>query len=587
MIANIVKRLLRHTGGSAAVLLGVGLIPTMFVGYGALQVSDYVTISTRLSQSHVAALYAVGKGGPDAVSSGGRQGLAWMRTNADFLRRGDITHSFTPPAGEGDYGTAESDISASLLPNILPGVPGREVTRARFAYLPLELALAFPATNNASFASPPTDMVEKIVDAAYLGDASRDDVWISLVFAASFVNIGTAYADKLVTYASRVPYYDEQDYISPIPADSIFLGGGPETDREKIRILHEKTRTMLRNNYPALASNLLSFELPGYDLEGGGVICVHRQMLGHYEGDYEKSPIRQPETGGARIREYVESAFTAPRSPAEGFDLVQGLPMLPGSGFHQRLYKSGTNLWISQPSGFLGWTSLYDQAVGYRGVRLAQVLKTIKNYDSNLFNNRIRFERIQNALMSTSWTSWSSDIRFNLEDAYQEPVITIPGGCPRTAMLVGEQDREAIIERVQYYWGAAYYKAQDVALAWALRALSPGYESIWNKSDYPAPYTVDGGEREKRVLFIADDDIAGPYVEEDVVAEMCRGARERGIEIFLLTEESVRLSSEAEAVFDACADTEHRIRYSSMAALPDALAPLAARKFRTRLVGVD
>lgn len=561
MISRFFARLCRDTRGAAAIMLALGILPTVLIGYGALQYTEYSTIMTRLHQSQMHALYAVAKEGPVyAPVDGPRQGESWMKANMSSLLRKDaaLKHSFSISVK--NVSVKSVFTGTPLADGILGGAFDKALTqnaKALYYYRPIEVALALDGSK--SFASLGTlllDAVDIITENLFLGEESADDVWISMNFAAAWVNIGTQYADKLINPDSYKPYHDLSSYAT---------SGTSAANYSSLVALRNKTIAMLERDYPLFSNNICQAGAPGYDL---GVLCVHRKPLATYKSG----------TTSEKLAEYVADVFIPPFSPEEGFDMVQGVPIPLG-----QVPKNGQLMATASPAAYMNGSanSLHNGAVGYEGVDLEQAA---------LLDNTIA--SVQNALNTPSirgdYTKWRS--LSGVANNYTAAMVTIPGGCPRMPMVIGAQDTQTLLDSVSL-WGTGTSSSLDEGLAWAIRALEPDWADIWEIDDYPAPY---GGDREKRIIAISDNDITSSgylnktswgYLENgDLVnaySPMCQEAMNRGIDIYLVVVGT--LSAAAKEIYGACIPEERMFVVSNVNNINQGLAEATKRKFRVKL----
>lgn len=574
-LRNALISLVRDTRGSAAVFLGLGLIPVFMLGWAALEYAEYSTVTTRVQQSQVQALYAIAKEGRDyAADEAGTQGEAWMGVNTGALGRSAASYS-TAFAVTSSGVTAQTTYSDDTLAHMFPSslLPVTSM-RALFYAQPLEIAMALDAS--ASFRnlhSVVTSAVEGVTNEVF-GEAGRaDDVWVSMNFAAAFVNIGSRYAKRLINPASAVPYYE--GVIGPA------LEQAPRSSA--IAPLLEKAKSttlaMLANEYPNVANNLAKEGAPGFDI---GTVCVYRPKLNDYQ-----------QGGGGQtgdVGTYVENVFEVPEN---GFDLVQGInfPMLgqvPVRG--QYIATQIPAISISSSN------NLNAQATGYQNVTLDQYA-LLSRVPPSAYGLRTqdKSSNIANAY-ATNWKQWGNISGLNRMYATSEttiyPMVSVPGGCPRPPMVIGAQEAQPLLEAVAL-WGTAPASSPDEAFAWALRALEPNYADIWEISGYPGAYEKDGGDHEKRIIFVTDNDMmtqgygSKNWGETDLITPLCRAAIARGIKIYTIF--TANPSAKSQAALDVCSPSPSQqfimssISASKGATFVEYMKNAAKRKYRVKI----
>ncbi|WP_034301117.1 hypothetical protein [Herbaspirillum sp. RV1423] len=105
------------------------------------------------------------------------------------------------------------------------------------------------------------------------------------------------------------------------------------------------------------------------------------------------------------------------------------------------------------------------------------------------------------------------------------------GQCAMMPMLVASTNAEQLAERLTMYQTIAY-GAPDQGLAWALRALSPKWRSIWERGAVPHDYGPDVDK--KIVLLLTSGMTATPVAELGLLGLLCDRIRQRGIEVTAL-----------------------------------------------------
>lgn len=576
MKTSIFRNFLRDTRGGAVFMLGLGLLPAFLVGFGALEYTEYSTLLTRTAQGQIQALYAVAKEGADYIGTDGpRQSQAWMDANLDVLGRdsASFSNSLTTASSQAKLTTVLSNIGfLGILPNVSTGLS--QSFSALYHYPPMEVAFALDgSTSYRSYGDIVLSAVETGLDYLFEGQSYSDDIWVSMVFSAAFTNIGTEFVEQLVNPASVEPYYDLETLTRT------GTGYMDETRAAVVQELANKTKSMLANYYSDYVDDLMQTGAPGYDVD---ILCVASPPLGELFYNVNLS------VGDDDIEEYVNTAFEPPSKTGIYFDLVKGeaYPITAGTGAI-RLPKNGALYATAAAGAYMTDSNSRNSAcVGYEGITLDQVAFL------NLDPEGTYYQKIVAALVeeNSSYTTWGTQT--GMSQNYTEPMVTVPGGCPRPAMIVGTHDADEIRERVAL-WGTATSSRTDESIAWGIRMLSPDYSSVWGVTDYPAEFSTDGGEREKRLIVMFDDDIAtsgygnSSWGGVDVITPMCEAALEKGIDIYMLQVGS--LSSASEAIAAACVkDDDRRFEASSdMSDFDEIMAEATKRDYHIRITKAE
>lgn len=529
------KNFLKNEKGAATILMGFGLVPVFLLGWTGLEYAEYSSVTTRIQQAQAQAVVAIAKEGPDhAAEEGSSQGSAWMSANLEALGRtaASYSHSFDIGSRAVKATTAYSD---DTLPHMFANaVLSDTSSKAIFYSQPLEIAMALDAS--ASFKNLQSVVqaaVEGVTDQVFGASGKADDVWVSMAFAAAFVNIGNTYAQKLINPKSTVPYYEGvvDDAVNQAPRKS---------DIQKLLpIAKASTMAMLAAEYPNYVDNLLQPGAPGYDL---GVVCVFRPKLNEFKG------------AKGNVDDYVEKIFEMPK---DGFDMVQGIniPMM-GQVPLRGQYLASMMPWVALSTS----NNLNAQAVGYKDASLDQYafLSHVPPKTYGLTQVQDKSANIAKAY-SQAWTKWGTTSGMSTMMVTAErntyPMVTAPGACPRSPMVIGAQEAEPLLDSVKH-WGTGPASSPDEALAWSIRALEPNYADIWDIKGYPGEYEKDGGDHDKRIVFVTDNDMVKQgyastnWGGTDIVTPMCEAAIKRGIKIYTIFTENP--SAASKKVINTC-----------------------------------
>ena len=448
------RRLLARLAGSAkrfwnsstgAVALGGAILSVPAVGFmvADVQVTLYSGLQTRLHQSQCAAALAVAKEGEGAPAAEIVE--AWMGANlAPLDRPEDVVINAWVENDTGarlDSAYQAKPLAAGLMNGIFdhPIVYDEPVTAERF-YKPLEVVVVVDGSSSTrTYVEQYKASMRNIVRAFLRGRERADDVRISLVAFSGHMNIGRDHADKLITPASR-RLYD--------PGTSAYL----------------QRKATLEEYNPLLPGDLLAEGGPGARF---GMACVGRK-------DLAKT------ASAAEIAAYVEGIEIPPASPGDGFALLVGddRPIIeagtPHTSYGQPNQLVSTFL-TSNPTKVGAQYSFLDYMLVPHSVIAGDIhsLADAKNWGDKWGANSVL-------------TKSSVGIYFN---------------CSSMPMLVGSNDLQELDERIDLY-SAGWTTGGDEGLAWALRALSPGWSEIWDRGpDFPAPYH---GPTEKVIFYLGD-----------------------------------------------------------------------------------
>lgn len=511
--------------GSMSIVAGLILAPLVVLTVGSVLTTRHLSVWTRTHQAQTAAVLAVTKEGEDA--SGEERSLmvqAWLNEDLNALKLNDI---WTPSLS----GTQDTELlgvtwtPTALLDEFMNAIfqnPVDDTVRAERFYRPIEAVLVLDASISMGY-----DLMHEVALAVteklFRGNESADDVRMGLLAYGCYVNIGSEFADKIITPESR-------RLAKP----------NTELGKNKTQEMYEGQVATLKEYNPGLVDDLLATGGPGSEW---GAACVARPRV----------------APGSNPTEYKKTVEEPPADPSEGFTLL----MSDGRTIKENGNSSTTitstypfNIWYMGSAYIMEDTPVYQEDVLKLGLAPQRVVVDSERYDYNKYNK---------------WgggTNWS---------ALKNEVVMWYHDCSVMPMLVGANKVSDVMDRIDMY-KTSWTTGADEGLAWALRQFSPSWSSVWEKGDnFPAPYH---STTEKRLLMILGHSTTANLEANQPLCEMIR---DNGIDAYMVNIESLSSGSE-ENSYSICAKNGNIVEVDSNEELVDTLRQFSTRHYRVRLV---
>lgn len=512
--------------GSMSIVAGLILAPLVVLTVGSVLTTRHLSVWTRTHQAQTAAVLAVTKEGEDA--SGEERSLmvqAWLNEDLNALKLNDI---WTPSLS----GTQDTELlgvtwtPTALLDEFMNAIfqnPVDDTVRAERFYRPIEAVVVLDASMSAN-----PDLMRKIADRVteklFRGNESASDVRMSLVNFGAHVNIGTEYADKLITPESRM-----------LAKPGTALG---KNKSEEMYAAQVKTLSAYNSS---LVNDLLAPGGPGSDWD---MACVAR-------------PSAYPSGDASAYKDTVEEA---PGDPTEGFTLIMG----DGRSIQEnRGDVYGTDPRTPFTSYYLMMATGDSDSFVY-GVDITRLSLVPPQYVVD--SERTDYNKYEQWGGASQWA--------NIKDE----VVMWYYDCPAMPMLIGADNVKDVEERMEMF-RPAWTTGQDEGLAWALRALAPKWSDIWEKGEnFPAQYH---STTEKRILMTIG---SGTTSDADAYMPLCEMAKDNGIQTYLLVPDG-DLRSEDRPKFQDCTVNGNLVEdIESDDELVEIFGKFATRHYRVRLV---
>jgi Flp pilus assembly protein TadG len=523
-MANMIK----DQRGSLAVSAALCLAPVITLVVAQVQITERLTKQTRLHQAQTSAVLAAAKEGEDA-SSATRNSLVsgWMEQNLLAVLRNTDNVDSVLTSNDDEEELVSTYYSKPLAEKLLDGVfdtPYSDTTpvRAERYYNPIEAVIVLDSSSSMySEHDTMVDLAEDVTETLFRGKQHADDVRVGLIAYGRYVNIGREYADKLITPQSR----------------KLFRGTSP-TDI----LNYEQRANTLREYNPALVNDLLA---PGGPGEKWDLACVARPRL-------------PKGSSSAQIKQYAEDIDTPPASPSEGFTLLMGDDR--DYVFEDRSLDGEFD--ASKLVGFFlmfvgNWppeenTDILDVAAVPHAYVIDEERYTYSQYQD-----------------------WGGASRWgNINDES----VAIYYDCSPMPMLVGANSKDDVLDRIKMFKGI-WSTGVDEGLAWAMRQLSPNWNGIWDKDNFPAEYH---STTEKRILLLGGSMTAGYYSNPEAVTAMCDVMKENGVDLYVLLNNE-GINSKSKAIYEYCVPDDRYYKASSNSELPEMMSKMAQRQYRVRL----
>ncbi len=514
--------------GSMSIVAGLILAPLVVLTVGSVLTTRHLSAWTRMHQAQVAAVLAVTKEGEDAnAEERDLMVRTWLDEGLNALKRNDV---WTPAL----YGTQDTELlgvtwtPTALLDGFLNAIfqnPVEDTVRAERFYRPIEAVVVLDASMSAN---PDTnrEIVDRVTKKLFRGNESADDVRLSLVNFGAFVNIGTEYADKLITPESR-------KLAKP----------GTDLGVNKSEEMYEKQVETLNHYNPGLVNDLLAAGGPASDW---GMACVAR-------------PSAYPSEDASAYKATIEEA---PEDPAKGFTLLMADGRsVPTDTLGPEVYGTDTTVPFSSYYLMMNASSQGSFVYGVDITRLALVPP-----DYVVESEKTDYNAYEDWGGSSQWGNISDSVVMWFYD------------CPPMPMLVGANSVKDVEERMKMF-KPAWTTGQDEGLAWALRVLAPSYSGIWEKgADFPAPYH---STTEKRVLITIG---SGTTSDDDAYVPLCELARDNGIQTYLIVPDGDLRSEDRPKLQECTVNGELVEDIASTEELMEIFERFSTRHYRVRLV---
>ena len=513
--------------GGVSIVLALLLVPLITLTLAAVLTTRHLSVWTRTHQAQTAAVLAVTKEGEDA--SGEDRTLmvqAWLNENFKALKLSDVWTPFL----SGTQDTERLDVAWSpgaVLDKFMSSISQNPVTdtvQAERFYRPIEAVLVLDASVSMGY-----DLMHEVAlavtDKLFRGKEVADDVRMGLLAYGSYVNIGSEFADKIITPESR-------RLAKP----------GTELGKNKTQEMYEAQVATLKEYNPGLVDDLLATGGPGSDWEAA---CVAR-------------PLAAP---GSNPTAYKQTVEEPPAESSEGFTLL----MSDGRTIKQ---NGGSTTDIS---------TLMPFEYGY--MLSAPYMSDTPVYNEDILKLGLAPQRVVVDSERHNFSKYSKWGGGNNWSAIRNEVVMWYHDCSVMPMLVGASSVGDVMDRIDMY-KTAWTTGADEGLAWALRQFSPSWSSIWEKGDnFPAPYH---SITEKRLLMILGHSTTA---NRDANPPRCEMIRDNGIDAYLVNIESI--TGDEEDSYNICSKNGNMVKVDSNEELVETLRQFATRHYRVRLVESD
>lgn len=438
-----VRQFITDRRGAAAMFLGLGILPAMALGTGAVLVNrEFMNLSVMQSAvdtSSIALAKIQSIGADSYLTTAVAQ--QWVDENSKLFEETLEVKFVLPTFAEKSISVSAQYASKPRLTGAIGSLFSKEKelsVQAIAQFFPSSLEVVFTIDNSAD--SPAGQQVasgmEKVLNKLFEGKPYDKTIHVSVFAVGTHMNLGTKYAD-IISMESRA---------LPKPGSKYF--GSTETQYK-----HQKE--ILEGISPALVNDLLNPGGPGFD---AGVALVAR-----------------PDIAEDGIDGYLARLDYPPESEDEKFRLIVS---------DNRKLKEGNND-ISYLTDYLagfgrglgGWWSTSSTVDAKDFFCVPDNWWTMGNHADTRYAGWFSGD-------PNSWSGW----RFSDLGEIGDGVVHFPMMGPLMPLLANSSTVSEITECVKQSI-AVNTGSVDEHFTWSYRLLSPNWAKVWSDDGtYPAPY---------------------------------------------------------------------------------------------------